>query len=445
MMRLFLVPAVFSVLCVVSFAQESVFDSDTSSSAEVPLTLAINDVAEENGEQAKPLPAWTGWLGPERNGWVKNFQPPQAWPQELTKDWQIKVGTGYGSPLVVDHRVYQHARQGNEEVLWCLDLSTGKEIWRKSVETPFKIGGGGEKHGKGPKSNPIYADRKVFTLSITGVLTAWNAVTGEQIWQVDESPQFGKNQPYWGVSTSPIIDGNRIMVHFGTDETGYLTALDFETGKEIWKHGDDGTSYSSPVLVEIDGIRQVVEWNHRVIVGVESKTGKFLWEFPFPHVGSNQNMPTPIFHEGQILVGGENRGILKIEPKQEGSGEWTVEQKWFQERVALDMSTAVMNDGLLYGFSHYKRGQLFCLDPASGEILWTGPGRLGDNVMFLSIPGQIVALVDTGELILFEATGEEYKPLQTYQIAESETWAPPVVLKDGFLIKDHDTLTYWKF
>ena len=385
---------------------------------------------------------WPGWLGPERNGWVPDFQPPARWPAKLKRGWQVEVGSGYGSPLVAAGRVYQHARQGNEEVLWCLDLQSGRVIWRSAYTAPFKIGGGGERHGKGPKSSPVLADGRVFTMSITGSLTAWDADSGTQLWSRNYDSQFQKSHPYWGASTSPIVDGRRVIVHFGTDKQGALTALDVATGKEIWSLGKDGPSYSSPLLAELQGVRQVVEWNHRALVGVESQTGRKLWEFPFPHVGSDQNMPTPAVHNGRILLGGENRGMHSLEPNL-SDGVWTVKRVWQQKQVALDMSSAVINDDLLYGFSHYGRGRLFCLDPNTGKVLWQGPGRTGRNVMFLSIPNHIVALINNGKLNVIRAQGKQFETLASYQVAPGETWAPPVLLPGAILVKDLKTLTHW--
>ena len=100
---------------------------------------------------------WPGLLGPQRDGWVEHFKIPARWPKQLKKEWSVEVGAGYGTPLVEGQRVYQHARQGEEEVVWCVDLASGKQIWRKSYKNPFKIGGGGERHGKGPKSCPVMA------------------------------------------------------------------------------------------------------------------------------------------------------------------------------------------------------------------------------------------------------------------------------------------------
>ena len=387
---------------------------------------------------------WPGWLGPERNGWVKGFTPPSRWPAELTRGWQRDVGTGYGSPLVSGGRVYLHARQGEEEVAWCLDLKTGDVIWREAYPAPFKIGGGGEYHGKGPKSCPVLADGRLFTMSISGTLAAWDAASGKLLWRRNYDNQFTKSHPYWGASTSPIVDGKHVIVHFGTDEQGALVALDVASGKQAWSLGKAGASYSSPLVVEIDKVRQVVEWNHQALVGVEITSGRLLWEHPFPHIGSDQNMPTPVFHNGHVLLGGENRGIHCLQPRLTGE-KWTVKENWHQEKLALDMSTAVINGDLLYGFSHYDSGRLFCLDPRSGEILWQGPPRTGRNVMFLSIPGYVVALVDSGELQIVAASGREYKKIASYRVAEGGTWAPPVLLEKGLLVKDVKTLTFWSW
>ena len=385
---------------------------------------------------------WSGWLGPHRDGWVAGFHPPTRWPDQLTRRWQVEVGTGYGSPLVAGGRVYQHARQDDDEVLWCVDLASGDVIWRQSYAAPFKIGGGGERHGKGPKSSPTLADGRVFTMSITGTLTAWDADSEERLWRRNYDAEFGKSHPYWGASTSPLVDGRRVIVHFGTDEKGALVALDVASGEELWRLGPDGPSYSSPLLVTIERVAQIVEWNHRALVGVESETGRHLWEYPFPHVDSDQNMPTPAFHDGTVILGGENRGIHGLRPRREG-GTWSVDELWHQDELALDMSTAVINDGRLYGMSHYGRGRFFCLDMTTGEILWQGPGRTGDNVMFLSIPGHVVALINDGQLKIIAADARRFDTVATYQVADSETWAPPVLLEGGFLIKDERTLAFW--
>lgn len=385
---------------------------------------------------------WPGWRGPGRDGWVGSFQPPVPWPEKLAKSWQLDVGTGYASPVVSENRIYQHARQGDDEVVWCIDLATGTVQWQNTYAAPFTIGGGGEYHGKGPKSSPAFADGRLFTLSIAGVLSAWDAESGKLLWKRDYASQFGKGHPHWGTSTSPLVDENRVIVHFGTDDQGALIALDAATGEEIWLTGHDGASYASPILVEIQGVRQIVELNMKNVVGVDTVRGERLWQHPYPQAGTDQNMVTPAFHHGIVLVGGENRGIVALEPRRSGEV-WTVRERWHQRDVALDMSSAVVNGSLLYGFSHYDKGRLFCLDIASGKVLWQGPPRTGDNVMLLAIPGHVVALINDGELRILRANGDRYEQAASYRVSESATWAPPVLWNDGILIKDTQSLIRW--
>ena len=376
---------------------------------------------------------WPGWLGPERNGRVANFKPPAKWPEKLKKTWELEVGTGYG---------WQHARQGEDEVVHCIDLKSGKVLWTKSHPTPFKPGGGGERHGKGPKSSPAYADGRLFTMSITGTMTAWEAATGKVLWRKTPGKRHGKPHAHWGTSNSPFVEGDKVVNLFGNDKHGSLLALDVATGEVAWSHGKDGTCYSSPFPAEIEGVRQVVVWNHRALVGVASNTGRLLWEHPFPHKTHNQNMPTPAFHDGQILVGGENRGFHAVTPRLK-DGKWTATKSWSQKEIALDMASAIVAEHFVYGLSHYGQGRLFCLDPRSGSILWQGPPRTGRNVTFLSFPGHVLALTDWGQIRILRATGQSHQPLATYRVAEGGTWAPPALLPEGMLVKGLKKLTLW--
>jgi outer membrane protein assembly factor BamB len=327
-------------------------------------------------------------------------------------------------------------------VVWCLDLQTGAVKWRQSYAAPFTMGAGAERHGKGPKSSPALADGRLFTMSITGFLSAWDADSGELLWRRDYSSRFEKGHPYWGASTSPLVDGNRVVVHFGTDDQGALIALDAESGKEIWSHGKDGPSYASPILVEIHGRRQIIELTMRDLLSVDSESGRLLWKYSYPQVGTDQNMVTPVYHRGLVLLGGENRGIRGLEPRPD-SGVWKVQERWHQEEVALNMSSAVVNGDLLYGFSHYDRGRLFCLHTKSGEVLWQGPGRTGENAALLAIPGHVVALINDGELKVIAARGDRFETVASYRVAESPTWAHPVLLANEIVVKDVQTLTLW--
>ena len=158
--------------------------------------------------------------------------------------------------------------------------------------------------------------------------------------------------------------------------------MDTSTGQEVWTQGIDGTSYSSPLLAKFSGVSQIIDWNHNSLCGIDVASGTLLWTQPFPHEGHNQNMPTPTINDSRILLGAENRGIHSFEPQLTDQG-WRVTENWHQPELALDMSTAVMNNGLLYGFSHYNSGQLFCLNPDDGEIECQSRCRSVQNGTFL--------------------------------------------------------------
>ena len=391
-----------------------------------------------------PANHWPGWLGPNRDGWVKDFTPPKQWPAKLQRNWQVPVGEGYGSSLVVGDRVFLHTRQGEDEVLRCLRLADGSEIWRKPHPTPFKIGGGGEYHGKGPKACPVYADGRLFVMSISGTLSAWDAANGKPLWRRDYRSRFTKNYPFWGASGSPLVDGPRVIAHFGNDKEGVLAALDAKTGRELWTQGNDGTCYSSPFMAAPAGVRQVIEWNHRALVGVDPVTGRKLWDHPFPHLTHNQNMPTPSFHNGRVLLGGENRGLHSIQPILR-DGKWTTTTRWSQRGVALDMASTIMNNGHIYGLSHFGRGRFFCVNPKDGKILWQTDGREANHATFLAFPGHVMALTDRGQLHLIAANPKAHQRMASWKVSETPTWAPPVLLPNGqLLIKGKDTLTCWK-
>ena len=388
-------------------------------------------------------PSWSGWRGDGRDAEVADFKVPEAWPEKLDRVWSVEVGDGYATPLVKDGRIYQHAREGGEEVLWCLDAESGKTIWRKAMAIDFVPGRGGEKHGLGPKSTPTLADGRVFTLSISGTLAGWSADDGELLWKRDFRDRFDETHPYWGTATSPVVEDGRLYAHTGSCEKGALFCLDPKTGEDIWVQDQHANCYSSPLVEVVDGVRQLIEFNHHGMCGVDLKTGRLLWESFYPHRGNNQNVPTPVFHGGLFVAGGENRGMFAVRAWRE-DGKWRAEQAWKHRDVSLEMSSPVISGDVVYGFSHFKTGQFFGLDPASGEVLWRGEARAGDNAQFLSVPGHVLALNDRGELHVMRTSREKCDILRTYPVGDNGTWTAPALTGDALLIKDGDVLVKWR-
>ena len=387
---------------------------------------------------------WPEWLGPNRDGQVTYFKTPEKWPDGLTQSWNINIGEGSAMPIIANGRIYAHSRQRGEEVVWALDPKTGRVIWRKSYPVDYRIQSWGTRHGNGPLSNPTFADGRLFTFSVTGILSAWDAQSGDLLWRRDYAHQFRQTHPDWGHSFSPLVDGDQVIVHFGGGDSGVLVALNVATGDVVWTEGEDGPSHASPILVTLEGIRQIVEWNYESVVGIESGTGKRLWDYSLPHRGSNQNSPTPVHFKGRLLIGGENRGIRSLEPKLE-NGEWRVIENWHRRDVSLNMASAIVNGDSLFGKSHFRQGQFFRLDIATGDVIWRGPSRMGEYATFLSVDDRVVILKDDTTLEIIDANSQTYDPIISYEVAESPTWAAPILLKDGFLIKDRTKLFRWRF
>jgi len=387
---------------------------------------------------------WTGWRGTNRDARIDDFVPPKEWPDKLERVWTTKVGDGYATPLIVGDLVYQQAREEGKEVLWCLNRTTGKPVWKKAIPVEFEAGRGGERHGLGPKSTPTTAGGRVFTLSITGVLTAWSGKDGTLLWKRDFSEDLPKAFPYWGASTSPIAEGDRLFVHVGTCEEGALYCLDPKSGKNIWIRDEDANCYSSPLVETIHGVRQLVEFNHSGLCGIDVTNGKLLWKHSFPHHGTNQNTPTPVRHDDLFIVGAEDRGMFAVRPLKSGDT-WSAEQVWRHRKVSFDMSSPVMNDGLVYGFSQFKMGKFSCLEPSSGNVLWEGEARMGENAQFLSLPGHVVALTNDGQLRVLRANREKYDVVRSYRVAEDDTWTAPALVGDSLFIKSGNDLTLWRF
>src|SRR5688572_14508240 len=189
-------------------------------------------VATSFGAQAQRSTDWTQWRGPNRDG-AAPFSAPQTWPEQLTQKWKLEVGTGYATPIVVGNRVYVFARQGENELMMALDADTGKEVWKTpGYPAAFTMMAQTKAHGPGPKSTPVFANGRLFTIGMTGVVTAWDAATGKVVWQKPGDPQ---NLPFFtSHSFSPILQGGLVIFHLGGDKGGALTAFDVNTGAEKW-------------------------------------------------------------------------------------------------------------------------------------------------------------------------------------------------------------------
>ena len=386
---------------------------------------------------------WPQWRGPQRDGTSADLVAPQKWPDQLSERWRITVGEGHSSPLVVGDRVYLFTRQQEEEVARCVRAADGKELWRAAYLAPYTMNSAATSHGKGPKSTPVVAAGKLFTLGIGGILSCFATESGRLVWRKNFSKEFTNTSPLYGTATSPIIVDNMCIVHVGGHDKGALRAFDVESGLVRWSFEGDGPAYSSPVLAMLAKSLQVVTYTQDRVVGVSASNGQLLWTVPAKRA-FDTNSVSPVIYKDLVILSSDEKGIGAFRIERSGPG-FVAREVWRNSSVESYMSTPVVHGARLFGFSYRKRGQFFCLDADNGKLLWEGPGRTGENSAIVYADGLLFCLVDEAKLVLINADASSYEPVKEYQVASSPTWAHPVLMKDRILVKDKTTLACLSF
>ncbi len=384
---------------------------------------------------------WPQWRGPGRDGVVTNSAVPSAWPEQLKLRWKVTIGEGHASPILAGGKIYVFTRQQDKETASAVDLENGKVLWQQTYPAPYTMHPAAVRHGEGPKSTPVFADGRLYTLGISGVLTCWDAATGTVKWRNEFTREYRGTSPDFGAAMSPVVDRGLVVAHVGGHNDGALTAFDAASGEVKWRWTGDGPAYASPIVVELGGVRQVVTETQNNIVGVSATNGQLLWKIPFT-TEYDQNIPTPLVYHDELILSGISKGMMAVRAAQK-NGKWSTETMWRNPDVALYMSSPVAAGNLLFGFSHYKKGQLFCLDLRTGATQWTGEARQGDNAAVLISGENVIFLKDDAEMIIAKTTGKGFEPLRRYSVAETATWAHPLILRDGVVIKDVATLARW--
>jgi len=379
---------------------------------------------------------WPQWRGPGRDGKVTGFSVPQTWPPALTQKWRVPVGPGDSTPALVGDRIYVFSRQGGDEVTTCLNAADGQPVWQDKYAAQA-VTGPAARH-PGPRSSPAVAEGKVVTLGVGGVLSCLNAADGSVVWRKDLFPGA---VPKYYTALSPIIVDGMAIAHLGGPGHGALMAFDLNSGDVKWKWDAEGPAYSSPVLMTAGGVRQVVAMTEKSIVGVALADGKLLWEVPFPVRGMAYNAATPIVDGDVVIYTGQNRGThaVKIEKKDDA---FAATPLWDNPQVGVQFSTPVLQNGLLFGLS--DRGTFFCLDAKTGKTDWVDSTRRGGNFGAIVDAGSVIlALPSTSELTVFEPVSTQYTQVAQIKVADTATYAYPVIAGNRILVRDQGALTLY--
>ncbi|MGH9628695.1 MAG: PQQ-binding-like beta-propeller repeat protein [Bryobacteraceae bacterium] len=388
---------------------------------------------------------WPQWRGPERTGISQETGLLKQWPEQGPKLlWQVRdIGDGYATPAVAGRRLYLLSSRGmDDEFVQSLSIEDGKQIWSTRIgkvgnpdmEPPFPSA----------RSTPTVDGDVLYALGSDGDLACLETATGKVLWQKSLRRDFDGKPGRWAYSESPLLDGDVLVVTPGGSEAT-LVALNKKTGAVIWKSavpGGDAAAYSSAVAINAAGRKQYVQFLDKGVVGVDAKTGEFLWRYDRTSTGP-ANIPTPVAQDGYVYSANARRfggGLVQLHATGEGV---TAEEVYFERAVPNTLGGQVLLDGYLYGTN--SEG-LVSAEFKTGKIMWQagsgGPGAV------LYADGHLYVHGEDGDVALVEAIPESYRekgrftpPDQPKRVRSREmAWAYPVVANGRLYIRDLGTL-----
>jgi outer membrane protein assembly factor BamB len=386
---------------------------------------------------------WANWRGPQRNGQSRETGLLKEWPKEGPKlVWQLKdVGSGYGSPTIVGTVIYLISNIGNDnEYVQALNAADGKKLWTTTIG---KVGNPNQvPNYAGSRSTPIVDGSLLYALGSDGDLACLDRSTGALKWKKSLRNDFGGQPGVWAYSESPLIDGDALICTPGGNQAT-IVALNKKTGDVIWKSAvpeGDQAGYASVVAADIGGSKQYVQFLQKGVIGVDAKTGKYLWRYDGTAKGSMANIPTPIVHDSQVYTGtGMTGGGLALVVSRGGS--YTAEPKYFGKKMPNAIGGAVKVGDYLYGATS---ASLMCVDFASGAVKWD-ERSVGPASMVVA-DGRIYLHGENGEVAMIEATPDGYRekgrftPPDQPERARTKAWAYPALANGRLYIRDLNCL-----
>jgi outer membrane protein assembly factor BamB len=295
------------------------------------------------------------------------------------------------------------------------------------------------RHGPGPKSTPTLSNGRLYSIGMTGTVTAFDAATGKQLWQKPGTPEL--MPMYTSHSFSPIVERGLVIFHVGGHDKGALTAYDVNTGAAKWTWAGDGPGYGSPIIAEFDGTRQLVTNTQGKLIGIDPMTGTLLWETPF--ASSNfTNSLDPVIVGQSVLLSNNNKPATAITIAKQNN-KWAPTTAWENPEGQTRMTNAVVLGDVIFGLSTRNMGQYFGLDAKTGKTVWMSEPRQAANASLLRSGDVVLSLEDDGELVVFHRNGTTFQEVKRYKVADSETWAAPSISGNRIFVKDVSSLTLW--
>ena len=387
----------------------------------------IAETIEAAAPAATETPAeWPGFRGPGRDSVIRGVRIETDWSKSPpVAIWRRPIGPGWSSFAVRGDLLYTQEQRGDDEIVSCYRLSTGEPVWRHRDAVRFYESNG----GAGPRATPTLSHGRVYTLGATAVLNALDARSGKVVWSRNAATDTGRKIPEWGIASSPLVVDDIVVVAV----SGTLAAYDLVTGNPRWVGPQHGGSYSSPQLVTLDGVRQILVLSAPGAVSVSPADGKLLWE----HTWEGGAIVQPaITADGGVLInamsmmGGMATRRLAVT---RGPGGWTAEERWTSNGLKPYFNDFVVHKGHAFGFDG---SILACIDLEDGKRKWKG-GRYGNGqLVLLADQDLLLVLSEDGELALVAATPDKFTELARFPALDAKTWNHPVLVGDVLLVRN---------
>jgi outer membrane protein assembly factor BamB len=388
---------------------------------------------------------WPQWRGPNRDGAAP---APAAWangqPGQPRLVWTQAIGRGFSSVAVVNGRVYTMEEEsppagpgtpppGRCEAVTCRDARDGREVWR--FRSP---GGFDERFGPGPRSTPAVDDGHVYAVGATGAFHCLRADTGAVVWRHDLLEEFHGPQPRYGVSFSPLVDGELVYATPGGPGGNAVVAFDKHTGRVAWKALDDEMGYSSPVVAELAGVRQLLVLTNEALVSLSPADGTVLWRYPW-QADNGFNVATPLAFGDYVFISSAYRkGCALLEVTAEAGAGLRPHRVYEHNRMRNHFASSVRRGDYLYGFDEMD---LVCMDVRTGQDAWREKGGRSFRKGSLILVGDyLVLLGEGGTLALAEATPAGYRETGSFRVSENKCWTVPAWADSRLYVRDESQL-----
>jgi outer membrane protein assembly factor BamB len=393
---------------------------------------------------------WPDWRGVNRDGvWTETGIIEKFDSKSLSAKWSVPVGSGYSGPTVSNGKVYLAdliKEPLQTEGVLCFDEKTGKKIWE--FRYPCEYVGVG--YPAGPRASVVINNGKAYSLGTMGNLYCFDAANGAVIWQKDLNIEYEIRMPTWGISATPLVTGDKIILQISGSKNACVIALDKNTGKEIWRNLEDIAAYSAPVIMEKNGKKVVVVWTEDSLAGLNPETGEIYWRFPWK-TGSGMSIATPVLYNDHIFVSAFYSGSLLVKLGDNYTSATKVWQRSGESERKTDalhcvMNTPVIIDHFIYGVDSY--GELRCLEFATGDRVWEDLTAVKKdrwaNIHFVQNGNKTWMFNEQGELIISELSPTGFKEISRTKIIEPTkeqlprgvTWSHPAFANKHVFIRN---------